>query len=207
MSLWTSIRDTVTGVVAKAAPTVIGTAIGGPVGGIIGNTLGNALLPMPSAPSMGAPTASPSAMPGSGGMVQTGATGTWGSLVGKATQWIIGQRGIVSTTAGRLLGVMKGTRLIRVKQIADLAKRVGLEATAAALGVTVVEVAQLIAAHLMSSAAKRKRGRGITGRDVRITRRTIHKIRSIEHSLSGLCHPRRATTRARSAGGTFVRQG
>jgi hypothetical protein len=213
--------------------SIVGTAIGGPWGGLAGTAV-DAILGGDSGPSVnitGTPLAnifngpwnaqttgtyddlpvySPGdgAMDGSnqGGMIQTaGVIPPAMRAIGAMGRYITSARGIVSTFAGKIVGVMRGTKLFRVQAVADLAKRVGIDAAAAALGVTAVEVAQMIAAHLMQSAARRKRGRGISARDVRCTRRTIHKIRSIEHSLQGVCRPR--TSRRKAAPAAFVRQG
>lgn len=208
MSLFTTLRNAVTSVAAPLV-TAAATVYGGPVlGGLTGTLLAGAGSG-PSAP--GSPTATGAAIPGAGeeggGMIRTAGAvrGAVGAMAA-ARNWLISGRGIVSTISGRLLGVLRGTKLFKNAQVADLAKRIGIEATAAALGITVVEVAQLIAAHLMQRAGRHRRGRGITARDVRTTRRTIHKIRSIEHALSqsGIC---RHTSRARRAPAAFVRQG
>jgi hypothetical protein len=122
------------------------------------------------------------------------------------TGWLIGPRGIVTSATGKILGVMRGTSLFRNKKVFALAKQVGIDTAAVVLGVTVVEVAQMVFAHQQTLG--RRRGRGISGRDVKVTRRTIGKIRTIEKSLaeSGICAPR-GRGRARNASGTFVRQG
>jgi hypothetical protein len=191
------------------------TSYAGAVAGPVGQNFAQSLLGGGGSSAPGAPgdysMAGSQGMPGSGsdygggGMVQTGA----GTTVVKGLQmmknWLISARGIVSTPAGKLLGVMKGTKLFNSKSIADLAKRVGIDAAAAALGLTAVEVAQLIASHITTSSSRRKRGRGISARDVRVTRRTLHKVRSIEHAISGACRPR-ARARSRSPA-QFVRQG
>lgn len=155
------------------------------------------------------------AMPGSGSMMRTAnpivpkllmkpAIGAFAA----ARNWLISARGMVSTISGRLLGVMRGSKLFRSKEVMSMAKLIGIEATAVALGISAVEVAQLIAAQLTQTAGRR-RGRGISARDVKVTRRTIGKIRSIERTLSDVCGPR--TSRARKSRSTipaaFVRQG
>lgn len=187
MSLWTSITGAVRSVAAVAAP-VVGAVYGGPAGAAFGKALSSAIAPRsympgpvgPSAP--GAPTPGGSGMQRTAGQIPKYAVGAMGAL----RNWIISARGIVSTMGGRILGVMRGTKLFRSAQVTKLAKQVGLEAAAVALGISAVEVAQIIAADIQRP---RRRARGISARDVRTTRRTIGKIRTIERGLreSGIC--------------------
>lgn len=208
MSLFKSVTKLIGGVAKIALPAAqgIATVYGGPVAGQITGSLVNAYMGgnAPSMPGVGTDAGVTGTVGSGGGMMPVGAQGSWGSA---ASKWLISAKGIVSTVTGRLLGVMQGSKLLRLPAIANLMKYAGPAGTAAALGLTVVEVAQLVAAHFQQTHSRRKRGRGITGRDVRTTRRTIHKIRSIEHSLSGVCRPR-APSRARArAPAAFIRQG
>lgn len=209
MSMWTKFRDAVVGYAAPIVGGIAGGIVGGPAGAAIGTRLGQGLIGGGGqAPSVSAPGMPRAAMPGSGGMMQTaGVIPPAMRALSAAGRYLISARGIASTLTGRIIGVFKGSRLFRVRQVADLAKRVGIDAAAAALGVTAVEVAQMIAAHLTQSAGKRSRGRGISARDVRTTRRTITKIRSIEHSLSGVCRPRASSRARKAAPAAFIRQG
>lgn len=64
---------------------------------------------------------------------------------------------------------------------------VSLVGTLASLGLTLEEAAHFIA---WGATTKRKRRtRGINGRDIRTTRRTIRKLNSMRHLLQGLCGP------------------
>lgn len=156
-------------------------------------------------PSFGAGSLSLPIAPG--GIIRpAAAAGVVPRMMGAMGGWLIGARGIVTSAAGKILGVMRGGRLFRNKKVFALAKSVGIDTAAVILGVTTVEVAQMIFAH--QETLGRRRARGISGRDVKITRRTIGRIRGIEKSLSesGICAPR-GRGRARTATGTFVRQG
>jgi hypothetical protein len=199
MSLWTSIRDTVVG----AAPTIIGAAIGGPAGATIGNILGGAVARQQAQTLLPMPQPVGNAGPG-GSMVQTAGTlRALPPIMGAMRGWLVGARGIVTSATGALLGVMRGQKLFRNAQVLALAKQVGIDAAAVALGVTAVDVAQMIAAHVQRR-GRRHRTRGISGRDIKCTRRTMRKF----HSLARLFHTTSTSARRRSpAGATLIRQG
>lgn len=207
MSMFTSLRNAVKAVAAVAAP-IVGSVYGGPVGGMIGGTLSKSLLGAgpPTPPGGGATTSSATiGASGStsewGGMMTTaGKTGSWGS---PASKWLISAQGIVSTITGRLLGIMQGTKLLRLPAIVSLVRAVGPQAAAVGLGIAVEMVAQLVAAHFTQKGHRRRRGRGISARDVRCTKRTLNKIHSIQHSL----HLARPAARRSTKGTQFVRQG
>jgi hypothetical protein len=162
---------------------------------------------------MGNGTSAPG-MPG-GGIIQTGGgTGAWGTVTKGATNvakgignMLISGGNVALSRAGRVLGVLRNGKLFGNAKVLKLAKQIGMDAAAAALGCGVADLAAMIINAQESAARKSRRGRGISGRDVRTTRRTLTKIRSIEHSLAGSCRPRTRTTRARSAPAQFVRQG
>lgn len=208
MSLFTSIRNLAKTAAAVAAP-IVGTAYGGPQGGMFGAAVSQQLIGAgpPTPPGGGAGTnaavygGSGSTSSEWGGTMTVGAAGSWGS---PASKWLISAKGIVTTIAGRILGVMQGTKLLRLPAVVALVRSVGPQAAALGLGLAVAEVANLVAAHFTQH-HRRRRGRGISSRDIRCTRRTLHKIRSIEHSL----HLPRAAPRARrsSAGASNVRLG
>ena len=75
-----------------------------------------------------------------------------------------------------------GTRISSARVLA-LVRDVGLVSAAAALGLTAVEVAQIIAAK------PRRRRRGITARDISTTKRVIRTTHRIQHDLSHLAAP------------------
>jgi hypothetical protein len=197
MSLWTQIRGPVT----KLAGAYV-SAIAPPLAPIIsGGFAAQNLLQR-----AGGTSSAPGIPAASGSMIPTAArVPQLMRGLGAMANWIISKTGVVTTITGKYLGVMRGTKLFRNKAVNALAKQVGIETAAVILGITVVDVAQMIFAH-HQSLSRRRRHRGISGRDVKITKRTIVRIRSIEHALQGVCRPHRGG-RARSATGTFVRQG
>jgi len=95
-----------------------------------------------------------------------------GSLVVGATGRIRG----LFTAANQFLSakkVMKGTRVL------------GLSAASAALGISAVELAQIV----MQESQKVRRARGISARDLRTTRRTTRRLIQAQRNLAELCRP------------------
>jgi hypothetical protein len=189
MSLWTKVRGAVVGI---AAP-IVGGFIGGPAGAAIGAKLGASYASTQTASLMGGgPVVGPGgggAGVSGGGMVPVGATGTW------MGRYIVGARGIVRNIAGKIIGVMRGTSLFRNARVVGLVKTLGIPGAAVALGILVSEVSEMFVQH---AARPGRRARGISGRDIKCTRRTLGKIRSVQR-LIGLPGARRAPSRARPA--------
>lgn len=127
-------------------------------------------------------------LPNEGEMVKT--AGTVPKAVGKAAQtfgrWLVGARGLAYSATGKLVGVMRGQSLFRAAKVRALARQVGIDAAAVALGITAVDVAQLIATDVGKS---RRRGRGISARDMRCARKTVASIASMQKALNaaGVC--------------------
>ena len=193
MSLMKNISRAVGGV-AKAYGVAIATAYGGPAAGalassFIGSSGGGSAPGLPTQAPWGGtgPTSMPGGMMGTAGVIPYA-----GRAIAAAGRYLVSARGVVSTIAGRIIGVMRGTSIMRNPAVAKFAQSVGIQAAATALGITAVEIAQMVMESHASSSRRSRRGRGITGRDVKVTRRTIHKIRGIEHALtqSGICRPR-----------------
>lgn len=87
---------------------------------------------------------------------------------------VAGAVGIVRTAAGAIRGVMTaGGRFISSRKAVELAKRVGIDAAAVALGISAVEMAQMV---LDEGVKPRRRGKGITAASMRTTRRTMRQI-------------------------------
>lgn len=92
--------------------------------------------------------------------------------------------GVVRTLGGKIKGVWLslaagGAKFINRKKAVALAKRVGLDAAALALGISTVEMSEMI---LDESAAPR-RGKGITARNIRTTKRVIGQVQRIHCQL------------------------
>lgn len=117
---------------------------------------------------------------GGGGMVPVAGS------VARAGALIIGM-------GGRVLGLITGAgRRISVAKVAQIAKAFGIQTAAAALGVTAVEVAQAV---MQDATKKRRRNRGITPRDMRVTGRTVNKLNRMHAKIAqiarkGVCHRR-----------------
>lgn len=107
--------------------------------------------------------------------------------------------GPAMATMGRWAGTMVGGALglkalkglmtsawgyVSRKKVVAIVKAVGIEAAAVALGVGVVEVAQMVAADASSKTGRRRRG--ITASDLRRTRLTIGKINRMHAQLACL---------------------
>jgi len=120
-----------------------------------------------------------------GGAVMRGAGGLMsrlgaGGLVGAAA-------GVLRTAAGKIRGVVLASgRFLSTRKAAALARRVGIEAAAVGLGIGAVELAEMVLADSESRA--RRRGRGISGADLRRTRRTIKKVMSAHRYIVQSCH-------------------
>ena len=103
-------------------------------------------------------------------------------------------RGILRTATGRISGVVLGSgqRFSR-KNAAALIRKVGLEAAAVALGIGVVEVAEI----LLAESTKRRRSGGITAAQVRNARSTTCKVARLARDLGVKPAPVRRKTSCR----------
>ena len=90
-------------------------------------------------------------------------------------------------------------RRVTAKQAVALARRVGVEAAAVALGISAVELLQLVATSTMVT----RRRRGITGRQIANARSTIRRMTSFMTRVQEACAPamrRSSSRRAHRAG-------
>jgi len=142
---------------------------------------------------------------GAGGFLRTalGGTATRAGAAGpgRIAGGVIGNAGrvignLVYSLSGRIRGIVaRSGEFFTSAKVADLAQRFGLEMAAAGLGVGLLEVAQAVFSHHRSR--RRRRGRGITARDMKTSRRTIRKLTRMHHELAhlaaqGIRHARRA---------------
>lgn len=157
-------------VVKKLAPIggVIGGALGTVVGGPLGGTIGAALLGNP-------PTASPGGAPAPPIFGALGIAGV--APVVRGAVALAGN--LIRSASGRIVGFFVGGRRISRSAGVALAKRIGLDAAAVALGVTAVELSQAI----LDEASKRRRRGGISASDLRRTRATICKVQRIASAV------------------------
>lgn len=91
---------------------------------------------------------------------------------------------IVRSASGAIRGVIgaAGTMVSSGKAV-QLAKRVGIDAAAAALGIGAVDLAQMV----LQETSKKRRARGVSGADLRRARRTIGKITRMHSYIVHAC--------------------
>lgn len=164
-----------------AAP-IIGGLVGGPTGFALGSAVSAGF-----APSRGPTPASFVPIPRPGSSV--------GPTVASASIIIPLARGagrLISSLLARASATL-GRRISRAG-VLSLTREVGIAAAATALGLTAIEIAQIIAAK------PTRRRRGITASQLTTTKATIRRIDSINRSIAAVCPPaarrRRAPSRA-----------
>lgn len=167
-----------------------GALIGGPIGGALGS-IGASIpsrIPAPQPQQL-----FPAALPGAGfSLARQLAAGPAVSSVVRTAQAAGGGLVKLAGAAGRQIWkvVLPSGKVVTRKNAVALAKRIGLESAAVALGISAVEMATAIA----EDSTRRRRGRGITGRDLSVVRRTARKLNSAACALSNI--PRPAARRA-----------
>lgn len=109
-------------------------------------------------------------------------------IAGAGGALISGAAGVLRTVAGKIRGVVLSSgRFVSSAKAAALAKRVGMEAAAVALGVSAVELAEMVLAD--QEKKSRRRGRGVSGADLRRTRRTIRTVERMHDQIVAACRP------------------
>ena len=119
----------------------------------------------------------PVAMPGAPG-VTSAAFPSLGGLMSRALPAVGGQ---VVRSAGRIL--VAGGRYITKKNAVALAKQLGIQGAATALGIGAVELAQMV----IDDQARKRRGGGITAAQMRTTRKTMRKVVGLHRQLVQAC--------------------
>ena len=176
------IRAIAAPVVSQLLPGEVGIRRGGLPAG----------FPVPSIQTLRTPALPRRQMvpPGGGGVSLLPAAGM--ASVGAIAR--MGAHGLVRTSTGRISRIVlpSGQSFSR-KQAASLIRRVGFEAAAIALGIGIVEAAEL----LLTDAKSRSRGRGITAAQVRNARRTTCAVARLARDLGVKAAPvrRRKTCR------------
>lgn len=148
-----------------------------PMAASSGFAMGQSILPggAPSGFPSGAPDLGPLAM-GLPGLIPRAA-----GLIGGAAR---AAAGLVRTAAGKVRGVfLRSGRFISSKKGAALAKRVGIDAAAAALGVSTIEMAEMV----LAAQEGARRGRGLSARDMKITKRTIRTVDRLHDQIVRAC--------------------
>lgn len=128
------------------------------------------------------------------GVQQLAAGGAAGAVV-QAARAAGGGLIKLAGAAGRSIWkvVLPSGKVVSRKNAVALAKRIGLDAAAVALGISATEMAGAIA----DESARRRRGRGITGRDLSTVRRTARKLNSAACALASIPRPAARAPRGR----------
>ena len=176
-------------ILGAVAGPLIGAVVGGPAGAAIGAGVTAATRSL-SQPQL-APTAVAVQAPRIGGS-QVGPTAT----PAMAGALVPGARAMIQSLLA-VAGASLGKR-VTASSVLSLTRELGLVAAAAALGLTAVEVAQIIATK------PRRRRRGITAAQIATTRRTIRKVTSIQRALAEVCPPPRRRAPAKKFTATRV---
>lgn len=167
-----------------AVAPIIGGIFGGPVGAAIGTSVATAFIG-PRGPASPFPV--PTGTVGS----QRGPTGSDVLVGGSAVLTMArGAVGFIARLLARASATI-GKRITRAG-VLSLSREVGLVAAATALGLTAVEVAQIIATK------PRRRRRGITASQISTTKSTLRRIQSLDRAIAKACPPpahRRAAIR------------
>ena len=188
--------------VVKPVAAVVAPVIAPGIGSVVSAGIRSDLAARANAAAMasqymgGPPVASPppEAFP-DGGMMTTAGRVPQRAVAGAMStfgRWLVGARGLAYSATGKLIGVMRGQSLFRAAKVRKLAQQVGIDAAAVALGITAVDVAQLIATDV---GKPKRRSRGISAADMRCTRRTVAAVRGIQKQLTAAGACRVATRR------------
>lgn len=168
--------------------------LGGPLGGALGNI--GAAIPTRGAPPAPFVPQRFTALPGTGlSLANQLAAGPLVSGVVRTAAAAGGGLVKLAGAAGRTIWkvVLPSGKVVTRKNAVALARRIGLESAAVALGISAVEMASAIA----EESTRRRRGRGITGRDLAVVRRTARKLNSAACALAGIPRPAARAPRSR----------
>lgn len=142
-----------------------------------------------AAPAVAAPMQVAGMFPAIGRVLGGGA-----GLIGGA---VAAGAGILRTAAGRIRGVVLSSgKFISSKKGVALAKRVGIDAAAAALGITAVEMAQMY----LDAGTGTRRSRGVSAANIRTTRRTIRAVTGLHRQIVSACSSGTGLARRSSSG-------
>ncbi len=170
------------GSIAQVAAPILGAVIGGPAGALLGTAVAGGISAGfgPTASQVGpVPLLSSVAFPRIPSLPGPTVTPT-----GAIVPFIAGGAGALIRALLARASAFIGNRVSR-DRVLSLVRDLGLAATAAALGLSVVEVAQIIAAR------PRRRRRGITASQLATTKATIRRVHSINDAIASVCPPAR----------------
>lgn len=120
---------------------------------------------MPGGPAVASPVAFPT-LPAIGGMI------------GRALPAVVG--GAVRV-GGRLIQTAIGA--ISRKRVVAIAKTLGIQGAATALGIGAVEIAQMV----LDEQQRRRRGGGVTAAQLRTTRKTMRRVMGMARQIRSAC--------------------
>lgn len=150
--------------VSRAAPVALAYMTGGTSAALMTG------LRMASATSRPPPSFGPTVMPGAGGVPAGGFIRALGGAVGGIARGVVG---LVRTATGKIRGViLQSGKFISRRNAVALAKRVGLDAAAVTLGISALELSEMV----MDEVSRRRRRRGITARDLSTARRVNRQL-------------------------------
>jgi hypothetical protein len=169
----------------------VGTAYGGPAGGAIGASFGGAIQSSvygndEAIPDYG--TLPSGSVYGGAPVTQAGAFGAIGGWAMRLSPIVAGAIVKLSQKLGGAGGSVAayGTKVwASLSSWAAKNPGVSLVATLVSLGLTAEEAAHFIA--WGATRKRRKRRGGISGRDLKTTRRTMRKVINMSHNLRELC--------------------
>lgn len=196
MSLWKKVTNAFKPLVKAVAPAAAAMIPG--VGPIVAPLVGGAIAMSNRSQAIPASVFSATPMVPTnfigGDMPGTGMQQTAGPLMrGAGRLAAAAGAGAIGRGVGKLL--VNGRR-IGLQQLKRLVKALGPEAVAAGVGVTVASLAQVM--FDMESRATKRRRRGISYADIARTRRTLRRLKSMEHALTGSMPARRTYRRAKT---------
>lgn len=133
-----------------------------------------------------------------GGMMQTaGSLGPAMATLGTAGVWLGSVLARAGTAAGAIFRGANGVS-VRMAQLWPYVKKYGPFAVATGLGISAQQLATLLENAPRSGGGRGRRGRGISARDVKTTRRTLKTIRKLYHMMP--------TRRTYGGGGGYYRR-
>lgn len=110
------------------------------------------------------------ALPALGGMMSRALPAVLGGVVGGAV-----------VRGGRMIATAIGN--ISRKRVVAIAKTLGIQGAATALGIGAVELAQMV----LNEQAHKRRGGGVTGAQLRTTRKTMRKVMGMARTIRSAC--------------------
>lgn len=131
-------------------------------------------------------------------VMQLGQMASGAMSLGRAllTRAGVGAARVGASAAGKI--VMNGVTM-SVRSLWPAIRKYGPQAVAAALGVSVATLMEMAMAADPSMGARRRRGRGISARDVRTTRRVVNFVTRISHQIGCVRAPRHFARRSHAS--------